>query len=140
MGVWVVPTAAVPVPCWCAGFRRLLDPVGVRRRGPPPTGAATATALAAPSIGFALIAAVLIGGPSTGGAVNPDRALGPVIMSGNFDSIWVYLVGRILGGVAAALLYNKVVAPATAPTTDEETDAADRSIGTGDDTQPDDHR
>lgn len=83
---------------------------------------------------------MLIGGPSTGGAVNPDRALGPVIMSGNFDSIWIYLVGRILGGVAAALLYNKVVAPATAPTTDEETDAADRSIGTGDDTQPDDHR
>jgi len=56
-------------------------------------------------------------------------------MSGNFDSIWVYLVGPILGGVAAALLHNKVVVSATAPTTDEETDTGDRSIGTGDDAQ-----
>lgn len=82
------------------------------------------TELAAPSIGFALIAAVLIGGGSTGGAVNPDRALGPALMSGTFDSLWLYLTAPFLGGVLAALLYINVVVKATPPTlgSDEESD------------------
>lgn len=66
-------------------------------------------AVGPPSIGFALVAAVLIGGPSTGGAVNPVRALGPMIMSLDLTSFWVYLIAPILGGTAAALLYDRVV-------------------------------
>jgi len=90
-------------------------------------------AVAAPAIGFALIAAVLIGGGVTGGAVNPDRALGPAIMSGTYSSLWLYLVAPILGGIAAAVLYDRVVGRATAPTmTDgdpqQHTSAGDRSI------------
>jgi len=80
------------------------------------TDARVPAALAAPSIGFALVAAVLIGGGITGGAVNPDRALGPAIMSGTFTSLWVYLLAPIVGGIAAALLYSNVVAKAAAPT------------------------
>jgi len=96
-------------------------------------------AVAAPAIGFALVAAVLIGGGVTGGAVNPDRALGPAIMSGTFTSLWVYVLATIVGGVAAALLHKYVVASAIAPTTDSGEDqgggsAGDRSLGTGDDT------
>ncbi len=72
-------------------------------------------AVAAPSIGFALVAAVLIGGGITGGAVNPDRALGPAIMSGTFTSLWLYLLAPIVGGAAAALLYSNVVAKAAPP-------------------------
>ena len=77
-------------------------------------------ALAAPSIGFALVAAVLIGGGITGGAVNPDRALGPAIMSGTYTSLWLYVVADVLGGVVAALLYVHVVGKATAPTIDSD--------------------
>lgn len=96
-------------------------------------------AVAAPSIGFALVAAVLIGGGITGGAVNPDRALGPAIISGTFTSLWVYLVAPVVGGVAAALLYSNVVSKAAAPTTDEGdpqtgTKAGDRNLATGDST------
>ncbi len=89
---------------------------------------------------FVIIAvAVLIGGGVTGGAVNPDRALGPAIMSGTFTSLWVYVLATIVGGVAAALLHKYVVASAIAPTTDSGEDqgggsAGDRSLGTGDDT------
>ena len=93
-------------------------------------------ALAAPSIGFALIASVLIGGGITGGAVNPDRALGPAIMSGTFDSLWVYVLAPIVGGIAAALLYDRVVAGATAPGVDDDQAArstGDRSLSTGSD-------
>ncbi len=74
-------------------------------------------AVAAPAIGFALIASVLIGGGVTGGAVNPDRALGPAIMSGTFTSLWLYIVAPLLGGIVAAVLYDRVVGRATAPTT-----------------------
>ena len=67
------------------------------------------------SIGFALVSAVLIGGPSTGGAVNPVRALGPEIVSGTFTSFWVYLLAPVLGGVVAAVVYDRVIGRATAP-------------------------
>lgn len=79
------------------------------------TDARVPAALAAPSIGFALIAAVLIGGSITGGAVNPDRALGPAIMSGTFTSLWVYIVADLVGGIAAALLYTHVVSRPAPP-------------------------
>ncbi len=100
------------------------------------TDARVPAALAAPSIGFALVAAVLIGGGITGGAVNPDRAAGPAIMSGQFRGLWVYVLAEILGGVAAALLYTKVVAKASAPTiehgqTQSGRSAGDRNLATG---------
>lgn len=96
-------------------------------------------AVAAPSIGFALVTAVLIGGGITGGAVNPDRALGPAIMSLNFDSLWLYILAPILGGIAAAVLYDQVVAKALAPVMehgDPQTGVSpgDRSLATGADT------
>lgn len=72
-------------------------------------------AAASTSIGFALVAAVLIGGPSSGGAANPVRALGPMIVSLDLTAFWVYLIAPLIGGVAAAVLYERVVAPASAP-------------------------
>lgn len=59
-------------------------------------------------VGFALAAAVFIGGPISGGAANPARALGPMIVAGKLTSFWVYIVGPIIGAVAAALLYNVI--------------------------------
>jgi len=98
-------------------------------------------ALAAPSIGFALIAAVLIGGGITGGAVNPDRALGPAIMSGTFTALWVYVLAEIVGGIAAAVLYATVVGGAAAPIMEHgdpqaDVSAGDRGLATGSDNSP----
>lgn len=87
-------------------------------------------ASAAPSIGFALIAAVLIGTGSTGGAVNPDRALGPAIMSGTVGSLWLYLTAPIAGAILAAPLCVHVVAKASPPAVDDETE--DQSAGAAD--------
>ena len=75
-----------------------------------------ANATASVSIGFALVSAVLIGGPSTGGAVNPVRALGPELVSGTFTSFWVYLLAPVVGGIVAAVLYDRVIGRATTPT------------------------
>jgi len=93
------------------------------------TDARVPAALAAPSVGFALVAAVLIGGGITGGAVNPDRAAGPAIMSGTFTALGVYVIAEILGGVAAALLYTFVVAKGAAPTMEDGDPQAGKAAG-----------
>jgi MIP family channel proteins len=73
-------------------------------------------AVAAPAIGFALTVGVLIGGPISGGAVNPARAFGPMLVAGRFPSMWwIYAVAPILGGIAAALLYDRFIRDADAP-------------------------
>ena len=66
------------------------------------------------AVGFALACGVLIAGPVTGGAVNPARALGPMIVAGKFTAAWVYIFGPIIGGVLAALLYDRLVSEADA--------------------------
>ncbi len=68
-----------------------------------------------PAVGFALVAAVLIGGPVSGGAVNPARALGPMIVSGTFTDWWAYLLGPVVGAVIAAVAYDRFLAPASTP-------------------------
>jgi hypothetical protein len=53
--------------------------------------------------------------PATGGAVNPVRALGPALIAGQLPNIWIYIVGPLLGGVAAAFVYDRFLAKAQAP-------------------------
>jgi MIP family channel proteins len=67
-------------------------------------------AIAAIAVGFALAVGVFIAGPVTGGAVNPARALGPMLVAGDFTSAWLYILGPIIGGVLAALLYDRFMA------------------------------
>jgi MIP family channel proteins len=73
-------------------------------------------AAAGTAVGFALAAAVLIGGPISGGSANPARALGPMIVAGKGTAAWAYLLAPIVGGVAAAVLYERFVKEADKPT------------------------
>lgn len=70
---------------------------------------------AGPAVGFALAAAVLIGGPVTGAAVNPARALGPMVVAGKFTAAWVYVLAPVVGGVLATVLYDRFVKKADKP-------------------------
>ncbi len=70
---------------------------------------------AALAIGFALAACVLVAGPVSGGAANPARALGPMLVTLKFPSVLCYVLGPIIGGIAGALVYDKLIAPATTP-------------------------
>ena len=67
-------------------------------------------AIAPIAVGFALAVGVFIAGPVTGGAVNPVRALGPMIVAGDLTSVWLYILGPIIGGVLAAFLYDRTMA------------------------------
>ncbi|MDQ4127214.1 MAG: aquaporin [Actinomycetota bacterium] len=59
------------------------------------------------AVGFALACGVLIAGPVTGGSLNPARTLGPMILAGRFDAVWVYILAPIVGAVLAAFVYDR---------------------------------
>ena len=58
------------------------------------------------AIGLTITFDILIGGPLTGAAMNPARAFGPELVQGAWDDFWVWYVGPLAGGAAAALLYE----------------------------------
>ena len=62
------------------------------------------------AIGFVVLIGSLIGGTISGGGANPVRVFGPAIASGQFTHHYVWWVGPILGGIAAAFVYDKLFA------------------------------
>lgn len=63
-------------------------------------------------IGLTVFVDILVGGPFTGGVMNPARALAPAIVSGFWNDVWwIYWVGPIAGGIVAALLYVAIFLP-----------------------------
>ena len=72
-------------------------------------------AIAPIAVGFALAVGVFIAGPVTGGSVNPARSLGPMLVAGDLTSVWLYILGPIIGGVLAALLYDRTMAQTEGP-------------------------
>lgn len=65
----------------------------------------TAPALA---IGLTVVSCVFIGGPVTGGSMNPARSLGPALFAGGaaLSNLWIYLVAPPIGAVLAARVYE----------------------------------
>jgi len=57
-------------------------------------------------IGLAVAIDIMAGGPFTGAAMNPARAIGPAIASLDFANWYVYWIGPIVGGIIAALIYH----------------------------------
>ena len=53
-----------------------------------------------------LLRQMLVAGPLTGAAMNPARYLGPAIMGGGLQDVWLYWLGPLLGGIAAAFVYS----------------------------------
>lgn len=68
-------------------------------------------------IGLSVTCLVLVFGPLTGAAVNPARAFGPFVGAavGGGDVPWsqlpAYVIGSLLGGLAAAFSYDLVARP-----------------------------
>jgi len=67
------------------------------------------------AIGFTICAAAYAGGPVSGGAFNPAVGIGPILLDtingGNsIGHLWLYIVGPLLGGAVAAVVF-KIVNP-----------------------------
>ncbi len=55
------------------------------------------------AIGAAIALDALFGGPISGASMNPARSFAPALLSGNFGTFWIYLIGPVLGAALAAL-------------------------------------
>ena len=65
------------------------------------TGAKEKGITAAIALGGVITIDVLFGGQITAASMNPARSLGPAIVAGDFDQLWVYIAGPIIGAVLA---------------------------------------
>jgi aquaporin Z len=59
---------------------------------------------AALAVGATIALAGLIALPLEGASMNPARSLGPAIVAGDLDHVWIYILGPILGGVVAVVV------------------------------------
>jgi MIP family channel proteins len=70
-------------------------------------------------VGAGLFAAIIAVGQLSGGAVNPARALGPMILRQDYAHVLEYTIAPIVAAVAAVLLMDKFLSKAEKPDSDE---------------------
>lgn len=58
------------------------------------------------AIGLTVMMDILVGGPFTGAAMNPARALGPALAANFWTAHGVYWVGPLFGGALAGAIYD----------------------------------
>jgi MIP family channel proteins len=60
-------------------------------------------------IGLTVALDILMGGPISGAAMNPARHLGPALLGGGLENLWIYWAGPLFGGAIAAVVYHNVL-------------------------------
>ena len=58
------------------------------------------------AVGLTLAALIMAGASISGAALNPARALGPMVATSVYSNLWVYMVAPLVGGVVGALVLN----------------------------------
>lgn len=58
------------------------------------------------AIGMVVMIAALVGGPICGASMNPARSLGPALVSGHLEYLWLYFVFPVAGTASAALFFR----------------------------------
>lgn len=61
------------------------------------------------AIGTTLGLAVMVGGPLTGGSFNPARWFGPALVGDSWGGVWPFLVGPVVGALAAVAVFRFVI-------------------------------
>lgn len=65
------------------------------------------------AVGLTILFCALVTAPSTGAAMNPARAFGPAVASGDWANWYVYWIGPLAGAVTAALAQEYLFAKFT---------------------------
>jgi aquaporin NIP len=58
------------------------------------------------AIGSTVLLEAMFAGPICGASMNPARSLGPAIISGHTEHLWVYLTATIIGAAAAIPIWK----------------------------------
>jgi aquaporin NIP len=57
------------------------------------------------AIGATVGLEALFAGPICGASMNPARSIGPAIIGGHYQSLWVYILGPILGALVGSFVF-----------------------------------
>lgn len=60
------------------------------------------------AIGSVVLLEAMFAGPISGASMNPARSIGPAIVSGNINALWIYIVAPIGGAVFAVLVHRLI--------------------------------
>jgi aquaporin Z len=72
------------------------------------TGAKEKGVTAGIAIGAVIALEAMFAGPISGASMNPARSLGPALISGHFEHLWIYLLAPVLGALLAVPLCRGV--------------------------------
>jgi aquaporin Z len=61
------------------------------------------------AIGFTVGLESMFAGPITGASMNPARSIGPALVSGNIEHLWLYIVATICGAAMAGYIFVKFI-------------------------------
>lgn len=67
------------------------------------TGSKEIGVIAGIAIGGVILFEAMFAGPITKASMNPARSLGPALMSGHLEHLWLYLIAPILGALLAVV-------------------------------------
>ncbi|XP_071708497.1 probable aquaporin NIP4-2 [Rutidosis leptorrhynchoides] len=57
-------------------------------------------------VGMTITLNIFAGGQISGASMNPARSLGPAMVLNNYNAIWVYIIGPIIGAIGGGFAYN----------------------------------
>lgn len=87
------------------------------------SGAMEKGIMAGVAVGGTVALEALFGGPVSGASMNPARSLGPAIMSGHLEHLWIYIVAPTVGALLASpfcrIVQGKECCYASCDATDE---------------------
>lgn len=75
-------------------------------------GTAHTKAFAGLVIGATVTTMIFTAGPVSGGSFNPARSIGPALISGKIQYLWLYIISPTLGAITATLIWKYLTSSA----------------------------
>jgi aquaporin Z len=75
------------------------------------TGSKEKGVLAGVAVGSVIGLEAMVGGPVSGGSMNPARSLAPALVAGQMSALWVYLTAPVLGAAVGVMACRCVQEP-----------------------------
>ena len=88
-------------------FFLMLVILGVTQQGTAHTKAFTGLV-----IGATVTTMIFTAGPVSGGSFNPARSIGPALISGKIQYLWLYIISPTLGAITATLIWKYLTSSA----------------------------
>jgi aquaporin Z len=77
------------------------------------TGSMEKGIMAGSAIGAVVGLSVLWAGPITGASMNPARSIAPALVSLDFNHLWIYIVGPVIGAAISVVAFKIIHKPLT---------------------------